>query len=166
MLRFFFLGYLYFRQSKLFSKIRRDSFIFRGAKIHPTVDIKSGARIFGSRNCVIGRDCFLGPNVKLYCYYEKIILGDGVIIAEGTKIISHNHLYTNLDIPIKDQGYEAKKIVIHDGVWIGLDAKILAGVEIGEGAIISAGAVVTKDVAAFTIVGGVPARVINTRVSS
>lgn len=163
MLRFLFLGFLYFRESKLFSKIRRDAFTFRGAKIHRTVTIQSGARIFGSHSCVIGRDSFLGRNVKLFCYYEAIVIGEGVIIAEGVKIISHNHTYSNINIPINSQGYEAAKIIINDGVWIGFDAKILPGVEIGKGAIISAGAVVTKDVAAFSVVGGVPAKMIKSR---
>lgn len=160
MLRFLFLGLLYVRESKLFSKIRLDAFNFRGAKIHPTVTIQSGARVFGSGNCVIGRGSFLGRNVKLFCYYDEIVIGEGVIIAEGAKMISHNHKYSNIKTPIKNQGYVGAKIIINDGVWIGFDAKILPGVEIGKGAIISAGAVVTKDVAEYSVVGGVPAKVI------
>ena len=164
MFKFFFLGCLYLRETKLFSKIRRDSFIYRGAKIHPTVTIQSGARIFGSGNCMIGRDSFLGRNVKIFCYYDQIIIGKGVIIAEGAKFISHNHKHSDTEIQIKDQGYDGDKIIINDGVWIGFDAKILAGVKIGKGAVVSAGAVVTSDVEPFTVVGGVPAKVIKSRI--
>lgn len=164
MFKFFFLGCMYLRETKLFSKIRRDSFIYRGAKIHPTVTIQSGARIFGSGNCSIGRDSFLGRNVKLFCYYNQIIIGEGVIVAEGAKFISHNHKYSDTKTQIKDQGYEGDKILINNDVWIGFDAKILSGVEVGKGAIISAGAVVTNDVDPYTIVGGVPAKVIKTRI--
>lgn len=67
---------------------------------------------------------------------------------------------------LKNAGQEAQSkgdIVVHDDVWIGFRAVILSGVEIGQGAVIAAGAVVTKDVPPYSIVGGNPARVIKSR---
>lgn len=66
-------------------------------------------------------------------------------------------------MPIVAQGLEIKSVVIGNDVWIGAHAVILAGVAIGDGSVIAAGAVVTKDVAPYSVVAGVPARVIKKR---
>lgn len=66
-------------------------------------------------------------------------------------------------MPIREQGEEERPVVVGDDVWIGANVVILPGVEIKRGAVIAAGAVVTKDVGELEIVGGVPARVIGRR---
>lgn len=79
-------------------------------------------------------------------------------------IYTQNHNHDRTDIPMIAQGYEEEKpVVIGDDVWIGSRVTILPGVHIGEGAIIGASSVVTKDVPAYSIVGGNPAKVIKSR---
>ena len=79
-------------------------------------------------------------------------------------IISQNHRFDDISRPIKYQGVQENiPVVIEDGVWIGSRVIILAGIKIGYGSIIGAGAVVTKDVEPYTIVAGNPAVVIATR---
>lgn len=86
-------------------------------------------------------------------------IGNGVRISHRVTILSSDHVYINKEIQIHKQGLVSKETIIGDGVWIGCNACILKGVHIGNGSIIAAGAVVTKDVEPNTIVGAVPARV-------
>ena len=69
-----------------------------------------------------------------------------------------------MDIPINEQGHNFGNVVIDKNVWIGANTVILGNVKIGEGAIIGAGSLVNKDVNSFTIVGGVPAKIIKKRI--
>lgn len=105
---------------------------------------------------------------------EFLSIGSFCSIAEKVNfILGGNHVYENvLTYPIRanimNQGYEATSngpIIIKDDVWIGFGATILSGVHIGQGAVVAAGAVVTKDVPPYAIVGGVPAKVIKYRFS-
>lgn len=113
----------------------------------------------------------LGNNVSInpMCYIEaagEISIGNDVSIAHGVTVMSTSHQYTNLEIPIKDQGISYEKVVIGSNVWIGAKATILSGTTIRSGVIVGANAVVTKDVPENTIVGGVPARLIKSRVNA
>jgi len=90
-------------------------------------------------------------------------IGRDVMIGQGVIIFSAGHKFDRLDIPMIQQGYVLRKVVINDDVWIGSNAIILPGVTIGKGAIIGAGAVVTKNVEPYAIVAGVPAKKIKTR---
>ncbi|MEG1256979.1 acyltransferase [Clostridium sp.] len=110
----------------------------------------------------------LGNNVSIHpmCYFEAwggIIVGDDVSIAHAVTVLSVNHTYTDLNIPIKDQGIEGKRTEIKSNVWIGAKVSILGGVTIGSGSIIATGAVVTKNIRENVIIGGVPARIIKNR---
>jgi acetyltransferase-like isoleucine patch superfamily enzyme len=86
------------------------------------------------------------------------------LISQGVSIISANHSF-DLGVPFTDQPAQSAKngVVIHDDVWIGTNATILLGVEIGTGAIVSAGSVVTSSVPRYTIVAGAPARFLKER---
>ena len=111
----------------------------------------------------IGNDCYLGSDVQIYAWNEKVTIGSNVLIAGGAKLISRNHAFENTDAPISSQGYKNEPIVIEDDVWIGFNGVVLAGVTIGKGSIIGANSVVTKDVEPYSIMGGVPARMIRKR---
>jgi acetyltransferase-like isoleucine patch superfamily enzyme len=86
-----------------------------------------------------------------------IEIGNDVLISPNVTITSHQHTYEDASVPMRMQPAEFKKVVIEDNVWIGSNAVILPGVKVGCGAIIGAGAVVTKDVESFGIVAGIPA---------
>ena len=111
---------------------------------------------------VVGDDSWLGPFCLLYGNGD-IRIGDGVLVAGHTSINTVSHHAERVDIPISEQGTEIAPVVIHDDVWIGLNAVILQGVTIGRGAIIGAGAVVTRDIPAWSVVCGVPAKVVRSR---
>ena len=97
---------------------------------------------------------FINCNTKIYCY-DKITIGENVKISEDVIIRdSDNHEVVGSNRKVSEP------IVIGNNVWIGMRATILKGVHIGDGAIIAAGAVVTKDVPANSLVGGVPAKII------
>ena len=86
------------------------------------------------------------------------------VIGPGAKIWSANHGFSDPSIPIQDQEYENKKVIIGNGCWIGANAFLMPGVNLGEGCIVSAGAVVgAKNYPAYKIIAGNPARVIGTR---
>ena len=91
-------------------------------------------------------------------------IGNSVMMGTDVVVITRNHAFARTDIPMMEQGFEEEcPVVIGNDVWIGDRVIILPGVHIGDGAILAAGAVVTKDVPAYAIVGGVPAKVIKMR---
>lgn len=103
----------------------------------------------------------IGVNAKIY---GSCTIGDYVMMGEDVTVITRNHRHDSLDAPMMQQGFEEEKPVhIGNDVWIGDRATILPGVNIGDGSIIGAGSVVTHDVPAFSIVAGVPAKVISLR---
>ncbi len=158
-----------------------------GVNIHPTSKIFKRAVVkqFPTKEgfISIGKHSIIFDNAMLLTYKGKIIIGDyctvnpftilyghgGLTIGNGVRIAAHcvvipsNHNYENPDLPIYLQGHIKKGITIEDDVWIGANCTILDGVIIGKGSIVAAGSVVTKSVEPYSIVAGVPARVIKRR---
>lgn len=102
-----------------------------------------------------------GTAINRNCYIDgrgKVVIGNNVSISPDVKIITADH-----DINSKDFRFQKKDINIEDYTWIGTGAIILPGVRIGKGAVVAAGSVVTRDVPAYQIVGGIPARIIKSR---
>lgn len=94
---------------------------------------------------------------------EKVEIGSNVMLAPNVCVLDVDHSFQRRDIPIAQQGYRIKPVVIEDDVWIGTGAVITKGVRIGKGAIIGANSVVTRDIPSFAIAVGIPARVIKGR---
>lgn len=112
----------------------------------------------------LGRNCYLNKNVRLGSGGDApFTMGDNVMVGPNVVMDTSQHNKDRTDIPMKLQGLTYAPIVIADDVWIGANAVVTSGVTIGRGSIVGAGAVVTKDVAPYSIVGGVPARVIGQR---
>ncbi|MDR3709361.1 MAG: acyltransferase [Capsulimonadaceae bacterium] len=109
------------------------------------------------RRLRIGDRCFVNSLVY-FDLSDRITIGDGVSIGHHVVLITATHRLGTSDARAGD--LETRPIVIDDGAWIGAAARVLPGVTIGAGAIVAAGAVVTRDVEPHTLVGGVPAKVI------
>lgn len=92
-----------------------------------------------------------------------VTIGDDVRIGPRVTMLSNTHLFDDPDRPIRLQGTARLPIRVADDVWIGSNVTVLGGVTIGQGAVIGAGAVVTRDVAPYSVMGGVPARRIGSR---
>jgi acetyltransferase-like isoleucine patch superfamily enzyme len=89
-----------------------------------------------------------------------VTIGDRVYTSPMVQLIAVNHIFDDPTRPFVDQGITAAGITIEDDVWIGSHAVILDGVRVGQGAVVAAGAVVSKDVPPHVVVGGVPAKII------
>lgn len=124
-------------------------------------------------DCVtVGQYTYGGINVLTYNNENVLQIGHFCSIAENVKfILSGDHKVNTVStFPFKVkvmnedlEGISKGNIIVKDDVWIGYGATIMSGVEIGQGAVVAAGAVVTKDVPPYAIVGGVPAKVIKYR---
>ena len=107
-----------------------------------------------------GTGCRINENT----YFEKVTIGNDVLIAPNVSILSRMHEFTATDIPMSMQGYkDEKEVFIGHDVWLGRNVVFMPGITIGNGAIIGAGSVVTNNVDRFAIVGGVPAKLIKYR---
>ena len=114
----------------------------------------------------LGPRVALSPLVHVSADEGEITIGACTAIGPGSVLRAANHAFARTDIPIMDQGHTSGFIHIDEDVWIGANCVITADVHIGRGAIVGAGAVVTRNVAPFSIVAGVPAKVIGQRQDS
>ena len=110
----------------------------------------------------IGENTFIGPYTCIYAH-GNISIGKNVLIAMQTTIVSSNHTMGNRNDNIRDLPDKLMPVSICDNVWIGAGCRILGGITIGEGAVVGAGSVVTKDIPPFGIAVGNPAVVIKYR---
>lgn len=123
------------------------------------IRVKSGAEI--SPYCSVGDCSELGTRCLIQ---SNVYIGNNVIMGPDVKIYSRNHKSINIEVPIQNQGKDYFETRIGDDIWIGANVVILPGVTINSHSIIAAGAVVTKDVEPYSVVGGVPAKLIKKRV--
>ena len=109
----------------------------------------------------IGRDCLIGE-FNVLRGQGGIEIGDRVYTSPFVQLAAVNHVFSDPNRPFVEQGITAQGITVEDDVWLGAAAIVTDGVRIGRGAVVAAGAVVTGDVAAHTVVAGVPARAVKT----
>jgi len=149
---------------------------------------ETGLRIEYPKNIELGSDSYFGLNFKLYASEfsslkigfnasfnsnvminargkGKIIIGNNVLIGPNVVLRSSNHSFKTTKKSIMEQGMTEGEIIIHDDVWIGSNVVILPNCEVGNGAIIAAGSVVTTNIDSYSVVGGVPAKLIKKRVN-
>lgn len=141
-------------------RVRRPWCIELGARVE--VEHNVFFKIVGDdARVVVGDSAFIGTGTE-FDVLASLRIGAHTLVAPNVFITDHAH---NADrgARLDQQGSRSAAVTIGDDVWIGTRAVILAGVTIGNGAVIGAGAVVTKDVAANSVVAGVPARAIGTR---
>jgi len=120
--------------------------------------VAAGAYLTGE--VTLGAHCTVNPYVTLRGKFRG---GDGVRIGASSCIVGFNHCFERTDIPVHGQPLTAKGIVFGDDVWVGSHVTVIDGVTVGSHAILAAGAVVTKDVPDYAIVGGNPAKIIRMR---
>lgn len=161
-------GFTFYPESVVSNMQKNPSQIFIGSNTHvrgTLLIFKYGGKI------TLGNNCYVGESTKIWSG-DEVKIGNDVLIAHNVNIIDTQAHETNskersqryLELLEKKDLWDdkgtiiTKPIVIMDKVWINFNSIILKGVTIGEGAIIAAGSVVTKDVAPYTLVAGNPAR--------
>jgi acetyltransferase-like isoleucine patch superfamily enzyme len=105
---------------------------------------------------VMGQECTISA-------YRRVRIGEQCVIADRAMFIDFDHGVVEVERPIRQQGIYMRDVQVGSNVWIGYGACVLRGVRVGDNSIIGTNAVVTKDVAANAVVGGVPAKVIRMR---
>lgn len=150
------------RYFQLFNKLR----VFYVSKVLKIMEYDSDSYfennvyIADGRNIKISKYCHINENV----FIQGAKIGGFVMIAPNVSILSIMHNHNRCDIPMIMQGTEDEQIpVIEDDVWIGRNVIIMPGVNVGRGSIIAAGAVVVNNVEPYTVVGGIPAKLITKR---
>ena len=158
--------------SKLISQIKRLRDVYlvkvKWRKYSLGSGFHAGRRVvlWAPNELKIGNDCYIGRYSQIECDAD---IGHSVIMANMVAFVGrYDHHFRHVGTPtrlsrqIRDPDYDWKgadiKVTVGDDVWIGFGAIILSGVTIGEGSVIAAGSVVTKDVEAYTVVGGNPAQ--------
>jgi acetyltransferase-like isoleucine patch superfamily enzyme len=162
-------------------KLRNPHVITRGF-----VFLDRGAHVYARRGygrLILGKWVHLGVNTALRCHegtlslgdksnlardisincYLDVEIGDSALIADGVYVSDFDHRFDDLTTAIKDQGITKSRVRIERDVWLGTKVTVCRGVLIGEGTVVGANAVVTKDLPAFSVAVGVPARVIKDR---
>jgi acetyltransferase-like isoleucine patch superfamily enzyme len=105
---------------------------------------------------VLGQECTISA-------YQRVRIGEQCVIADRAMFIDFDHGVIEVERPIRQQGIYKRDVIVGSNVWIGYNACLLRGVRVGDNAIIGSNSVVTKDVPANAVVGGVPAKVIRMR---
>ena len=146
--------------AKIYGSVRMDTPPYRRFSIGKRSVVES----FSCINNAVG-DVVIGDytRIGLHCtVIGPVTIGNHVNLAQGITVSALNHNFEDMRLRIDEQGVNTSEIIIDDDVWIGANAVITAGVHIGRHSVVAAGAVVTKDVPEYSVVGGVPAKVIRT----
>lgn len=141
------------------------------ARCGKDVRIGRGFEMQGAENIYMGNDISINENALFMCTRAKVIIKDHVMFGPHVTVITGSHRTDIIGRLMTSVGNDEKlpendqDIVFEGDNWIGTGATILKGVTIGKGAIVAAGAIVTSDVPEYSVVGGIPARVIKMRFS-
>lgn len=144
-----------------YSKYRVKYYNTKGFQIHHTASIASNVIIKGKFK--MGSNSSLAQNCTIGGENAGVFIGDNVMIAPNVVIIAFNHGYESIDLPMVEQKNIEAPVIIENDVWISANCTIGKGVTIGKGSIIASNSFVNKNVPPYSIVGGVPAKVIKSR---
>ena len=128
-----------------------------GARVAQRVRIQGGAKCWQPWKLEIGENAWIDGGVNLYAV-DKLVIGAHAVVSTGAFLCTASHDPSSSAFELK-----TAPIVVRDMAWIGANAFVMPGVTIGEGAVVGACSVVTKDVEPWTIVAGNPARVVKRR---
>ena len=148
-----------------------------GYELHPRSFVAADAHVVAERlsigegsfiaaGCLVRGIVTIGSHCSLNAgavTVGRVTIGDLVRIASYAVLVGENHVFEDPASPIAAQGLTSKGVVIEDDVWIGANVTIVDGVTVGAHSVVAAGAVVTRDVAAWSVMAGVPARLIKRR---
>ncbi len=146
------------RCSKIYGSVRMDTPPYRRFVLGRSSVVESYSCI----NNAVG-DVVIGDHTRIGIHNTiigPVTIGSHVNLAQGITVTALNHNFDDPDRRIDEQGVATCPVSIGDDVWIGANAVVLPGVNIGSHSVVAAGAVVTKDVPPFSLVAGVPAKVI------
>lgn len=148
-------------------KTYRDAFLMKffmnSWLLSPFLPRKIRPWVLRRIGCHVGKGCFIGDNVRIDTgHSDMITLEDGVSVAGGTRLLCHQRDFGDYYVgsDYNALGYIVKPIVLKKGCLVGMESFVMPGVTIGEGAIVGAGSLVTKDIPAWTIATGRPAKVV------
>lgn len=148
-------------------KTFRDSFLLSWVMnnwlLSPLLPRKIRPWVLRKIGCNVGKNVFVGDSVKIDSGHSDLItIEDGVSIAGGTRLLCHQRDFSNYCVGDEylALGYILKPIVLKKGCLVGMESFVMPGVTVGEGAVVGAGSLVTKDVPAWTIATGRPAKVV------
>jgi galactoside O-acetyltransferase len=138
---------------------------FENISIGDNISFMKNSYIYAHDNgdLTIGNNFTINSNSQLGASFGKIIIGNDCAIGPNSVLRAANHRFDDPNIPIRKQGHKYGEIIIEDDVWIASNCVITANTKIGKGSVIAAGSVVTKDVESYSVVGGVPAKLIKKR---
>lgn len=152
---------------KRIHKTYRDSFLMKFIMnswiLSPFLPRRVRPWVLKRVGCHVGKGCFIGDSVRIDTgHADMITLEDGVSVAGGTRLLCHQRDFSEYFVgsDYNKLGYSVKPIVLKKGCLIGMESFVLPGVTVGEGAIVGAGSLVTKDIPAWTVATGRPAKVI------
>lgn len=152
---------------KLWKKYKKNKLVKSFARCGSQFIISEGSIINSANMIEIGDNVSIGPNVVLYSIYKKIIFGNNVLLGPGITMVSGDHSIRKVGVPIIDNHEKLPEddadIIIEDEVWIGANVTVLKGVVIGRGSVVAAGAVLTRSFPPYSIIGGIPAKIIGLR---
>jgi acetyltransferase-like isoleucine patch superfamily enzyme len=117
-----------------------------------------------SKRVTIGSRCSFNHNVLLGAAGGEIVIGNDVLIGPNVVLRASNHIFDSPDVSIRDQGHAFGRIVIGDDVWLAANVVVISGVTIGNGCVVGAGSIVTRDLPPMTLCVGNPARPIRSRI--
>ncbi|MFZ4796184.1 MAG: acyltransferase [Bacteroidia bacterium] len=134
----------------------------KNVRIHPNTSV-----FFGLNNLTIGNDVSIPRYAHIFCNDAPLTIGNKVVFGPAPTIVTGNHRIDVVGKFIVDSHEKLfendKEVIIEDDIWVGANVTILMGVTVGRGCVIAAGSVVNKSCPPYSIIGGVPAKILKYR---